>query len=414
MKKLLVSILGVLLVSSVASAVVSISSISPTQRAKGWSGDIAVSGSDFAASDVASFSGTGITILSTTVNSPTSVTLSVSVSPTATAADYTLTIRDVQANTSTATFTVSNPPQITALSPSSIKQGYIGSLVISGSDFVNTSISPITGIDFLSSSVVSSTTIVATISAGTVAAGSYDLTVTNQDLGTDTFSSLTVMANNLPPTLTNLYFDGKKADLTNTDSIEIYNRPKVKAIFTGEFEAGNSTSAILIASDTSGNIKNYIVLDASTVSFNDSYEQAVISYTLPFALDTSITNITVQISDRYANNGRDDANVSVRASTPAAATPIFAYPNPYSGVGDVDLQVWLNEPDTIRFVAFNVTGQVIHKSSSIVVTKSGKYTYTWDGMTTFGTRVASQMIRWLVLSETKGTKLGSYKMLIAR
>lgn len=93
---------------TVALGIVTITGVAPATKAEGTTSDIVISGTGFEAGAAATFSGAGITVNSTTVNSPTQVTANITVAGGAahTARDVTLTNTDTTAATATGALTI--------------------------------------------------------------------------------------------------------------------------------------------------------------------------------------------------------------------------------------------------------------------------------------------------------------------
>src|SRR5207245_850930 len=100
----------------------SVTSVTPSSRGQGATNqNLAVVGTNFAVGVGVSFSGTGITVNSTTRNSATSLTVNVTVAAGAPvgARDVTALDPDAGMGTLTGGFTVSGAPTITSVTPSS-------------------------------------------------------------------------------------------------------------------------------------------------------------------------------------------------------------------------------------------------------------------------------------------------------
>jgi hypothetical protein len=178
-------------------ALPTVTSTSPSSRGQGATNqNVVINGTGFvngAALD-SSFSGTGITVNSTTYNSATSVTANITIAAGAStsARDVTVTNGDTGVATGTGKFTVNPKPTITSVNPASRGQGAAAqSIVITGTGFVSgVSLSAsfsATGITVNSTTYNSATQVTAnvTIAAG-ASAGIGDVTVTNGDAGVGT------------------------------------------------------------------------------------------------------------------------------------------------------------------------------------------------------------------------------------
>src|SRR5207245_995015 len=103
-----------------------VTSVTPTSRAQGTTNqNLTVVGTNFQVGVAVSFSGTGITVNSTTWNSATNLTVNVSIAPAAPtgARSATAVNPDVGTGTKTNAFTVNAAPTITSVTPSSRGQG---------------------------------------------------------------------------------------------------------------------------------------------------------------------------------------------------------------------------------------------------------------------------------------------------
>jgi hypothetical protein len=169
-----------------------VTAVSPSSRGQGASGvDLSVTGTHFASGAVATFSGAGITVNSTTFVSSTEVTANVSIGSAAATGlrDVTVTNTDTQSGTCTGCFTVNAKPVVSSATPSSRGQGASNqNITIGGSGFVSgaslaSSFSG-TGITVNSTTFVSGTELTANISISSSATtGLRDVTVTNGDAG---------------------------------------------------------------------------------------------------------------------------------------------------------------------------------------------------------------------------------------
>jgi hypothetical protein len=184
-------------------------SLSPSARGQGAANQtITISGTNFDAGAAlsASFSGTGITVNSTTYVSATQLTANISLAGTAATGLRTLTVTNGDGSTATATnaFTVDAGPAMTGGGPTSADQGATNlSLTITGTNFgsgATVSFSG-TGITVNSTTYVSATQLTANITISTSAStGSRSVTVTNSDAGTETIPGAFTV--NSAPTVT--------------------------------------------------------------------------------------------------------------------------------------------------------------------------------------------------------------------
>ena len=173
------------------NSVPTVTSTSPSSRSQGASSQtIAIKGTNFESSTglAASFSGTGITVNSTSFVSSTEVTANVTIASNATtgARNVTVTNPDSTIATGTGVFTVNAAPGVTSISPSSRGQGAASQTVaIKGTGFASGASAAFgAGIAVESTSFVSSTELKAKISIEAGAStGTRTVTVTNTDGG---------------------------------------------------------------------------------------------------------------------------------------------------------------------------------------------------------------------------------------
>ncbi|MHB8234064.1 MAG: beta strand repeat-containing protein [Solirubrobacteraceae bacterium] len=182
------------------NAAPSIESVSPSSRGQGASNQtIAIKGKNFLSGTglAASFSGTGITVNSTSFVSATEVTANITVAAGATTGLRNVTVTNPDATTATSTnaFTVNAPPTLTSTSPSSRGQGASSQTVaIKGSGFVSGTLLAATfsgaGVNVNSTTFKSSTELTANVTVESGASiGLRSLTVTNGDGSTATLAN---------------------------------------------------------------------------------------------------------------------------------------------------------------------------------------------------------------------------------
>jgi hypothetical protein len=169
---------------------VSVSSLSPSSLGQGstWR-TVKLNGTGFVAASTVSFSGSGITVKSMSVTSPTQLTLMLSVAPTAGIGDHVATVTSPghpSANC-TACFRATWGPKITSVSPNVISRGRNGvKLVIVGKTF-NYGVGVIaagTGITIVNVSRVDSTRLSVTVNiSATAVVGPRIFSVINRDAG---------------------------------------------------------------------------------------------------------------------------------------------------------------------------------------------------------------------------------------
>ena len=166
---------------------------------------ITVTGDGFLAGVKAKFSGTGVTVNSTTLTSATSLTLDVTVSGTATtgARDVIITNPGNATATCTACFAVNAKPTIVGTSPSALPVGASHAVTLTGTGFENGAVVSFAGtgvsVDSVTFVDAAHLTLVISVAPGATT-GARSATVTNPDGGTVTKSAaLTV---NALPTVT--------------------------------------------------------------------------------------------------------------------------------------------------------------------------------------------------------------------
>jgi hypothetical protein len=182
-----------------------VTSTSPSSRGQGAASQtVTVAGSHFLSGASASFSGTGITVNSTTYDSPTELTLGVSLAGNATVGSRSVTITNPDTGTGTGTnvFTVNSAPSVESTNPSSRGQGAVSqTIAIKGKNLVNGATASFgTGVTVNSTTFKSSTELTANVTVETTAAtGLRAVTVTNPDSGVGSANAFTV---NAGPTVT--------------------------------------------------------------------------------------------------------------------------------------------------------------------------------------------------------------------
>lgn len=172
--------------------------ITPSPRGQGFSGNVTVTGSNFVTGATAAFSGTGITVNSTTRNSATQLTLAVTVAPGAGlgARDLVVTQPDGGTATCAGCLTVSVRPLPTSINPATRVSLSSGVHTITGTGFQSGATVSINGLLGAVSNVnvVSSTQITLTVTAILgLGIGANDVTVTNSDGGTGTCAGCLVI-----------------------------------------------------------------------------------------------------------------------------------------------------------------------------------------------------------------------------
>ncbi len=252
--------------------------LSPNSRGQGASNQsITITGSNFQNAPTVAFSGTGITVNSTTFNSATSLTVNISVSSSATTGNRNVTVTNPDAGFRTVSnaFTVNARPNPTSINPSSGPQGSgPGNATLSGTSFVNGATVSLSGTGFTVNSVtfVNSTTLTVN---GTLdqnaATGTRDIIVTNPDGGTGTCTGcFTVVARPIP---TSVSASSRARGTSGTHTI------------TG---TGFQSGATVTFSGTG--------VTASSVTFNSS-TQLTLTITVTGGAATGLRNVTVTNPD---------------------------------------------------------------------------------------------------------------------
>ncbi len=165
-----------------------ISSLSPTALGRNAAHQaVVVQGAGFTASTLVTFGPAGIVVNTAHLDSPSQLTLDVSVAPTATLGTHDVTVKNADAGTSTApaAFTVDDAPSVTSVAPTSVGQGAAATLTLTGTGFTGTpTVSLGAGITTGTVQVVSPTslTVAVTVAPGATT-GAHDVTVTNPDHG---------------------------------------------------------------------------------------------------------------------------------------------------------------------------------------------------------------------------------------
>jgi hypothetical protein len=193
--------------SATVSSKPTVTSTSPSSRGQGANSQtVTVAGSHFLSGASVAFSGTGITVNSTTFNSSTELTLNVSLTSSATVGARSVTVTNPDSGTGTGTnvFTVNTAPSVESTNPSSRGQGASSqAIAIKGKNFVNgASASFGAGVTVNSTTFKSSTELTANVTVETTAAtGLRAVTVTNPDAGVGSANAFTV---NAGPTVTSI------------------------------------------------------------------------------------------------------------------------------------------------------------------------------------------------------------------
>ena len=163
-----------------------------------------ITGTGFAAGAVVSFSGLGVTVNSTTVNSATQITVNITIAAGAAtgARDVTVTNADAGLDAQIGAFTVNATPTVASTSPAGRGQGAVSqNILITGSGFASGA-----GASFGSNITVNSTTfnsstsLTANVTIASAATGARNVTVVNIDTGVGVGTN--VFTVNTAPTVT--------------------------------------------------------------------------------------------------------------------------------------------------------------------------------------------------------------------
>ena len=280
-------------------------STSPSSRGQGAaSQNITVTGTGFVSGVglAASFSGTGITVNSTTFVSSTTLTANITVAANATlgAGNVTVTNPDAGNATGINVFTVNAAPTVASTSPLSRGQGATGqNITVTGTGFVSgvglaASFSA-TGITVNSTTFVSATTLTANITISVNATvGAGNVTVTNPDAGFGT--GLNVFTVNLGPTVTSTLPSSRGQGVTSNLTV------------TG---TGFVTGAAATFSGTGITVNSTTFVNATTLTAN---------ITIAAGATTGSRNVTVTNLDAGTGTGASVFTVNA-APTVTSTSP---------------------------------------------------------------------------------------------
>lgn len=173
--------------SVTASAAPSLSSVSPGSAGQQGTSTLTLTGTDFTTNSKLSFSASGITVNSTHYVSPTSITVKITTSSTATlgAGNVTVTTPGGSA-TCSGCLTIDPHASVSKLTPNTIANGTTAVITVTGSNFVSgltvTTTIPGATVGTPANVTATSFSVSVTVPAGTTA-GSYTLKVVNPDNG---------------------------------------------------------------------------------------------------------------------------------------------------------------------------------------------------------------------------------------
>jgi trimeric autotransporter adhesin len=137
-----------------------------------------------------SFSGTGITVNSTSFVSSTQLTANITISAGAATGARNVTVTNPDAGTGTCSgcFTVNTGPTVTSVSPSSVAHSSTQNVTVNGTNFASgATVSFSGGVTVNSVTFVDSSHLTVNVTTGgNSQKGTYNVTVTNPDAGTGT------------------------------------------------------------------------------------------------------------------------------------------------------------------------------------------------------------------------------------
>jgi hypothetical protein len=270
----------------------SISSVSPNSRGRGATNNtVIVTGGGFVNGATAAFSGTGVTVNSTTWNNANQLTLIVSVASNAALGtrDLTVTNPGGASVTSGGAFTVTSAPVVSSISPNQVGQGATNfTSVVTGSNFAVGSTVTVsgTGVTVNSANRTSATSLTMSLTvSATAALGLRDVTVINPDGGRGTCTQcLRVM--NRAATVTSVSPNSRGQGASN-QAIVITG-----ANFASNFTTGGGTvsfgSGITVTSVTRNSATQLTV--RITVSATATIGSRNVIVTNPGAPSTTLTN----------------------------------------------------------------------------------------------------------------------------
>ena len=339
--------------------------ISPNSRQQGQSNlDVAITGqfTHFNGQSAIGFSGTGITINSTTVGDATHATVNITI-----ADDAPIGARNVTVTTNTEVVSLANgftitaaPPILTAIGPNSGQQGQSNLIVaITGrfTHFVNgTSVASFSGTDITinSFSVGDATHATAGITiAGNAALGARNVTVTTNAEVVPLPNSFTVIA--VPtPAISQISPNAGQQGQTN-----------LNVVITGQFTNFINNTSVASFSGTGITVNSFTVGDATHATAN-----------ITIAANAALGARTVTVTT--------NAQVVSLANcfTVTAGTPILTLINPNNGQqGEVNLDVaitgqfthFVNGHSTVSFSGSDITinsftvGDATHATANITI-----------------------------------------------
>jgi hypothetical protein len=332
------------------NAAPTVTSTNPSVRVQGGSAaNITVNGSGFVSGTglAASFSGSGITVNSTTFKSSTEVVANVTVSVSATAGARTVTVKnpDEGAGSLAGGFTVDALPSIESISPTSGDKGGTQAVAIKGTGFASgASVTLGSNVKVSSVNVKSSTEITATVAVESSAtAGTRTVTVTNLDGGSDTLEGAFTV--NSAPTIESVSPSSRGQGASN-QTITVKGKnflsgTGLAVTFSGTGITVNSTSFVsstvvtanvTIASNATAGSRNVTVTNPDTTSVTSSFAFAVtsaptVTSTSPSSRGQGASKATVTIKGSGFASGVSSSfgsGITVESTTRNSSTELTA------------------------------------------------------------------------------------------
>ncbi|MCD6506085.1 IPT/TIG domain-containing protein [Candidatus Poribacteria bacterium] len=360
---------------------VTVTGVNPSSLNRGVNNiNLTISGTNFMNGVTVSFNGTGITVNSVTYNSPTSLTVNVDVSPSASLGSRNVTVTNPYSISRTGAnlFTVLGSVDVTGISPDVASTGGSGmSVTITGNNFTSGATVTIGGCAVTSAVVVDSHTINAVLNV-TGGAGTYDVTVTNPGGSTDTLSNgFTILA---APAVTDISPSSGSQGATNMDVVITGERfvPGASVSFSGGGITVNSTSVdatltkiyanITIDSTAGLTSRSVTVTNPGGVSvtkanaFTVIGPPAVVSIS-PASANIGVTGLSVTVQ---GSNFTSDSQVSFGAGVNVLSATFIN-----SGRIDVTISIDSTAPLGLRDVTVTNPGNVVGIGSNMFTVLSG-------------------------------------------
>jgi len=240
----------------VTNPVPTLASVSPAAGVQGQTAmQVVLTGTGFVSGAVVTFSSPDITKNSTTIDSPTQITVSIDIAASATIGSVTVTVTNVApggGTSGTQAFDINAPvaPTLLSIAPSVADRLQTLNVVFTGTGFANgvSSIDAVPGITVNSTIVDSPTQITANITIDpAIALGAHSLTVTNFPAG-GTSGAQTLTINNPSPTLTNL--SPSAGNLLQTLNVVFTGSGFITGVSTVNVGAGITVNSVTVDSPT--------------------------------------------------------------------------------------------------------------------------------------------------------------------